>query len=109
MKVLTYSATIYVGRKCRKTGLTCKWSIITKAVELYVNKIGLCVTVTPTYFFYTNGKEKGAMIGFINYPRFPSTNSKIKKQALELANILRIKCKQLKVSVVFPKETIMLG
>lgn len=46
---------------------------------------GLCVTVTPTEFVYTGGREKGSIIGLINYPRFPSTPEAIFARAEELA------------------------
>jgi hypothetical protein len=34
-------------------------------------KEGLCVTIEPTTFIYTQGEELGYVVGFINYPRFP--------------------------------------
>lgn len=106
--VKTFTATLYVGRKNRATGQICPLNNIKKAVRCYVDSVGLCVTVTPTEFFYTNGNEAGVAIGFINYPRFPNTRTNIRKQALELGKILKKICKQLRVSIVFPNETIMI-
>ena len=33
--------------------------------------VGFCVTVTPTRYVFTGGSETGAIIGLINYARFP--------------------------------------
>jgi hypothetical protein len=33
---------------------------------------GLCVTIEPTTFIYTGGEEDGFVVGFVNYPRFPT-------------------------------------
>ena len=44
-----------------------------KIIQKYCNDIGLCVTIKPTTFIYTNGLEPGVEIGFINYPRFASS------------------------------------
>mgnify|MGYP005609863077 CR=1 FL=1 len=50
--------------------------------------LGMCVTVTPTTFIYTGGEESGVAIGFVNYPRFPSTPAAIRAQAREIAETL---------------------
>jgi hypothetical protein len=39
------------------------------------------VTFTETSFVYEDGDEPGIMIGFINYPRFPSSKRDIRKRA----------------------------
>ena len=41
------------------------------AVQSYVDEVGLCVTITDTWFKYTKGACKGFKIGLRNYPRFP--------------------------------------
>jgi len=41
-------------------------------LQEYVNKVGLCVSITKTDFMYSGGWEQGWRIGFRNYPRFPS-------------------------------------
>jgi len=108
-KVPTFIATIYVGQKNRATGKICSYSTVTKTIQDEVNIKGLCVTITPTEYYYASGSEKGIIVGLINYPRFPKTPSQIKTTALNLAELLREKCKQLRVSVVFPDETVMLS
>ena len=75
----------------------------------YCDNIKLGVTVTPTKFIYVGGHEMGAIIGVINYPRFPSTPEQIKSRAIELANIVKDEFKQHRVSIVFPDETVMIG
>lgn len=81
----------------------------------YVNEVGLCVTFTPTEYIYSNdygqgyAGEKGIIIGLINYPRIPAEPDTIRARAMELANILKNKFNQRRVSVMFPDKTIMLG
>jgi ferredoxin len=111
ISVPTFTATIYVGFLVTKYPSAEEFN--TTFVEIlcrdYCDKVGLCVTVTPTKFIYKNGWENGAAIGLINYPRFPKEPKDIKAQALELAEILLKELKQYKVSVVFPDETVMIG
>ena len=73
------------------------------------NKVGLCVTVTPTRYVYKKNWEPGAIVGFIQYPKFPVPVEKLQKQALELGELLRRRLKQIRVSVMFPDVTVMLG
>ena len=54
---------------------------------------GLCVTVDPTRFIYTGGEETGAVVGLINYPRFPTTKKELWKRAHALAlKLLMVTC-----------------
>ena len=108
-KVDTFTATIYVGRKYRYNGKHISLRKTKKIIQEYVDAVGLCVTVTPTEYIYKNGREKGVTVGLINYPRFPSTEPFIKEQAIELAGLLLKGCRQMRVSVVFPDETVMLS
>lgn len=121
--VPTFTATIYVGLKVTKNRLPQpeNWDFESEVnyshqisdVEYfcreYCDKVGLCVTVTATKFVYKNGMEDGAIVGLINYPRFPKEPHEIKEQALELAGILLEKMEQYKVTIVFPDETVMIG
>lgn len=74
-----------------------------------VDLIGLCVTVTETTFVYKGGWERGAIVGLINYPRFPKEESEIKELAIELARLMKERFGQKRMSIVFTDETIMLG
>lgn len=105
--VPTFTATIYVGLKERSSGVV--WDESRDKIQAYVNAVGLCVTHTRTEFIYTNGKEPGFIVGLINYPRFPSSQEQIKAHAIAIAEMLLKACKQMKVTVVMPTETIMLS
>lgn len=48
-----------------------------------------CVTVTPTTFVYTGGEEAGFVVGFRNYPRFPTDPYTLRAAASDLAERLR--------------------
>ena len=109
MKVPTYTATIYVGFKNHYGSETIDYQEVAKFVQDWVDKISLCVTIQNVDYIYKGGHENGMAIGFINYPRFPSTAFEIKEKALDLAGELLKFCKQMRVSVVFPDETIMLS
>ena len=108
-KVTTFTAHIYVGLKHRPTGIVYGLDVARKIIQEYVDAAGLCVTLTPTEYIYTNGGEPGFIVGLINYPRFPSTPEQIAAHAMDLGKRLRKACRQFKVSIVFPETTIMLG
>ena len=74
-----------------------------------MDRVGLCVSVTPTEFIYSNGSEPGFIVGLINYPRFPDHVPSIRGKALHIAEELRVLMQQLKVTVVFPDETVMVS
>lgn len=107
--VSTFTATIYVGFRHRPTGEVIDRAAVIEAIQKYVDAVGLCVTVTDTQYVYTNGGEPGIAVGLINYPRFPSTPEQIRAHALALAGMLLEKCRQFKVSVVMPNQTVMIG
>ena len=71
-----------------------------------------CVSVSETEFIYVNGYEPGLVIGFINYPRFPFSQSEIKNRTIELGELLMKKFNQYRVSLTFypsmPGGTMML-
>jgi hypothetical protein len=108
----TFTATIWVGSKVRETQQVFDLEHVRRVCHEHCDEVGLCVTVTPTEYIYTNGRsgggEPGAAVGLINYPRFPKSPEEIRDQAIELAGRLMIELRQLKVSVVFPDETVML-
>jgi ferredoxin len=109
MKIVeTFTAIIYVALEERDSGIVHTIQEVENICQEYCNDIGLCVTVTPTKFIYTDGQENGCAIGFINYPRFPDTQDGIKDKALELAKTLRDEFDQYKVSIVCNDKTYML-
>jgi hypothetical protein len=109
MTVPTFTASIFIGLKRGYTGKEMTVQEVEDFLQEKVDKIGLCVSITPTRYVYTNGNENGLIIGLINYPRFPSDEYKIRMCALELAGDLMLFCKQMRVCVVFPDKTIMLS
>lgn len=70
-----YAVTIYIAGDPSDIRMVCQhWAF----------EEGACVTVTPTTFVYTGGREEGAAVGLVNYPRFPAD----KKAIWERANVL---------------------
>lgn len=67
--------------------------------------IGLCVTVEPTKFIYTGGEETGAIVGMINYPRFPKLSIDILETADKLAEQLLEDTYQHSVLIMDPDKT----
>ena len=110
MKTLkSYNVQIWVGLRPTYTESKSQSINLVKSIcQRHCDKIGDCVTVTPTDFIYTNGNEKGAIIGFIQYPRFPREEDFIKENAIKLANELMIALSQYKVTITTPYESIML-
>jgi hypothetical protein len=108
MKVGTFTAAIHCGLKCRATGKIYPVADAEYVAQVYCDDVGLCVSVTPTTYVYTNGREPGVIIGLINYPRFPSARDEIRDHAIRLATMLKTQLGQLVVTVVFPDETVML-
>jgi hypothetical protein len=80
----------------------------------YCDKIGLCVSITPTHFVYSRGQgiadgyEPGCFVSLINYPRFPQSRYDIVASAIELAGILMAKFKQRRISVITSDQTYLL-
>lgn len=72
----------------------------------YCDKNGLCVTVLPVDYIYTNGNEPGVRIGLINYPRFPKTPKEIEEIAFKVAMSLKNGLGQESFSIETPLNTI---
>lgn len=82
-----------------------KYSLAKKIARQYCDEVGCCVTVSKTTYIYTGGEEKGVVIGFINYPRFPKQPGEIEQQAHELAEKLLRELDQQSYSIQTPDET----
>lgn len=109
----SYWANIYVGLRphYEKTNFDFMSHIRQQAIQTcqkYCDEVGLCVTVTDTWFIYKDGNEPGLIIGLINYPRFSTTKDRIQELSENLAQQLMKLCNQNRVSIVYPDETIML-
>lgn len=117
--VKTYWAKIYVGfregRTANSSPIMHTMEEAQAIVQTFVNdqkgKGGPCgcATLTAVRYVYGDGWEDGVEVGFINYPRFPGEPIVIKEKALQLADWLRCSLGQMRATVMFPDETIMLG
>ena len=105
----SYTVNIYIGLRAGYGDLHFTTQDVKNICQNFVDKVGLCVTVTPTSFIYKNGSEDGAIVGLINYPRFPKDEIDIKNTAIKLAEILKDKLSQNRISIVCTDETIMIG
>ena len=104
----TFTAQIAVGFKNIDTGNVKSIEYAREICQDYCNKIGLCVTITETEFIYTDGNERGCIVGLINYPRFPSTPEEILKHATRIAYYLMAEYEQYKISIICPDKTYMI-
>ena len=77
--------------------------------ECYPPNEGLCVTVEPTTFIYTGGEEAGFVVGFVNYPRFPSEPGRLFARAQEVAGRLIPALCQWSALLVAPDKTAWLN
>jgi len=107
-EVSTYQATISLGFREQYTDKHHTIDEVLDICQKYCDSIGLCVTVTPTHFVYTNRGEEGCFIGLINYPRFPSSSEDISNKAIDLAYILKEKFNQYRVSIICTDKTYMI-
>lgn len=107
-KTNTWQARIFCGLRKEYSDIVYPISFIYEICQKYVDMEGWCVIVTPTKYIYKNGEEDGAIIGIIDYPRFPLLIEELKKRTMELARELLINLKQIRITIVFPDETIML-
>jgi hypothetical protein len=105
----TYNAQIYVGLRHGYTGLITSFEFVESFIQKWADELGACVSVTRTKFVYTKGNEPGIIVGFINYPRFPLEPKELESRVMELAQKLLIFCQQMNVSIVFPKNTLMIS
>jgi hypothetical protein len=108
--VPTFTATIYVGLKDTDTSTGCIFGhdVLKQVCQKYCDETGFCVTYTETEYIYTTGNEPGAIVGIINYPRFPSDAKTLRERAITLAKLLQKAANQYKVTVVMPDETVMI-
>lgn len=100
-----YEAKIWLGLREGYTENIFAEAEIIEEIRNYCTEVGQCVTISPTHFVYVHGDEPGLVIGFINYPRYPSEQEEIRKRAIDLASILMKKFNQYRVTVtVYPAQ-----
>ena len=105
--VPTFECRIYVGLTEAYDGRQHAVSEVEDVCQAYCDDVGLCVTISPTTFVYKRGREDGAVVGLINYPRFPTTPEDLKVKACDLAGRLQAYLGQNRVSVVCSDKTVM--
>jgi hypothetical protein len=108
--VETHRASVFVG--LREGYSSCVHSL-DEVIDLacgYCDRVGLCVTVTPTTFCYTNGREPGAILGLIHYPRFPRDDpaAYLREHAMALGQMALEAFRQLRVTVMLEDVSILL-
>jgi hypothetical protein len=109
MKILrSYNVQIWCGLKERDTGEIHTIEDVRAVCDKFVNEIKDCVTISATEYRYVNGHEKGVVIGYIQYPRFPRSRKEIRKRALKLGETLMYAFNQYKVTVTTPYKSYML-
>ena len=107
VRIPTFEGRIYVGLTEGYDGPQHTVDEVKDICQAYCDDIGLCVTVTPTTFIYKRGREDGAIVGLINYPRFAQTSDAVRQKAEELAALLQERLGQNRVTTVFIDETVM--
>jgi hypothetical protein len=107
--VPTYYANIYVGTRKGYDGPVLSKGTVALLISEYIKDHPMGITVTDTEFYYVDGSEPGIIVGLINYPRFPRSNGQLQKDALDFAHYLRERFEQIRVSIIFPDITVMLG
>jgi hypothetical protein len=80
-------------------------SVIEQTCRQACKEEGMCVTVEPTKFIYTGGEEVGAVVGLVNYPRFPKDREAINSRARSLAVRLLEATLQDSAMVMTPEQT----
>ncbi len=114
-EVPTFTAALYIGFRTGYTDYVHSRAEADAVIQEYCDRVGLCVTVTETTFIYKrtamtpHGRDPGVVVGFINYPRFPSTYDQLRVHAEAIGAALKEKLEQNRVTVAYPDYTKMIG
>ncbi len=106
--VETITAEIFVGLREGYSEIRHSVEELKEFLQERTNKGGLCVTVTPTTYIYKEGREEGAIVGIINYPRFIMTRQEIERAAEEIALTCKERFKQERVSIKYQDKMVMI-
>ena len=63
------------------------------------------MTVTPTEYVYTGGRQPGAIIGLIAYARFVKSNAELDSMAKDLAYDLMVAMSERSCTIMTPTES----
>ena len=104
----TFKCNIYLGLKEGYDGIQHSAEEVENTLQEYVNRVGLCVTITPTRYVYTDGQEDGVIIGLINYPRYPKYEDDLRALAMEIGRLVLNTFNQNRVTVEYPDMSLTL-
>lgn len=108
-RIPSFNVQIWCGLKNGYSGFEQRIEYVNYLVDqLIVDFGGDCMTVTPTNFRYLDGSENGVVIGYIQYPRFPRTETEIIERAIKVGEELMKNLRQNRVTITTPHESIML-
>lgn len=93
------SVRIFAGTKVQYTDKVHSIERAKEIIQEWVDTYEDCVSFTETEFLYKNGNEKGFIVEFINYPRFPRDINEIWVRARILANILMYELEQYRITI----------
>lgn len=71
-----------------------------QVIRRFCRDVSCCVTVTSTTFIYRGGEESGFVVGFRNYPRFPTDAATLRAMAADMAEMLRSELAQRSYMIV---------
>lgn len=106
--VNTLQIDIHVGLREGYSNVIHHYEEVLDICQDYCDKVLLCVSVQKVDYIYTDGRDPGAKVTIINYPRFPTEYSELVDHAHKIANILLKRLGQNRVSIVTPEKTIMI-
>jgi hypothetical protein len=92
------SVRIFAGTKVQYTDKTYSIERAKEIIQEWVDTYEDCVSFTETEFLYKNGNEKGFIVEFINYPRFPREPQEAFQRAKFLAQILTDELEQFRIT-----------
>jgi hypothetical protein len=104
----THVVNIFIGLRSGYTEKVFPVKVAYDICQKFCDTVKCGLTFTETQFIYVEGNEPGLIIGFINYPRFPSVPSSIESKAKDLAKLLMVELEQERCSIVCPTLTYMI-
>ncbi len=82
---------------------------IERACAEFCTERGLCVAIEAVRYVYTGGREGGAVVTVLNYPRFPKQPEQVCDIADELARFLIERVYQGSATVEGPGQSVFLS
>jgi hypothetical protein len=114
LSTLTFQGSIFLGLQSGYTDTLIDKKLVIETLNQFqsnlikVENIFLSASVSECTIVLNQQNEPHLKIEFINYPKFPLEESKLKELILNLAKLLMIEFNQNRIVVVFTDETIML-